>query len=263
MIVVQRFAACTALGLFAAGVRPRRGREPLTRQELGRLGKAATALIENPVRGGFGSAFCIHSSGLFITNEHVVRGGGAITVVVRSGKKDPVQLPRGGHPRRQGTRPGPAPCRGRAGRRQARIAHAGLRRRLGRAGRTGGVRLPVRRDLAPKGEYPTISINVGSVTSLRRKDGELFRIQLDAALNPGNSGGPVLDKAGQVVGVVVSGVQGAGVNFAIPITHVSKFAAAPTWGSSRRRWTWPTRISRSPSGRRWPRCCRPGRRRWS
>jgi hypothetical protein len=62
---------------------------------------------------------------------------------------------------------------------------------------------------------------------LRRKEGELFRIQFDAALNPGNSGGPVLDRKGKVVGVVVGGVLGSGVNLAIPVSHVSRFVAKP------------------------------------
>ncbi len=74
-----------------------------------------------------------------------------------------------------------------------------------------------------KANYPAISINPGSVTALRKKDGQLHRIQLDVALNPGNSGGPVLDRTGKVVGVVVSGVKGSGVNFAIPVSHVSRF----------------------------------------
>jgi hypothetical protein len=55
----------------------------------------------------------------------------------------------------------------------------------------------------------------------------LHRIQLDAALNPGNSGGPVLDKNGKVVGVVVAGVKGSGVNFAIPVGTVLRFLARP------------------------------------
>jgi serine protease Do len=41
-------------------------------------------------------------------------------------------------------------------------------------------------------------------------------IQTDAAANPGNSGGPALDKAGHIVGVLVSG-GGQNVNFAVPI----------------------------------------------
>src|SRR6516165_4019689 len=51
--------------------------EPLARTQLAKLGKAATALVEvkaGPAQGlhqGYGSAFCIHPSGLFVTNEHV------------------------------------------------------------------------------------------------------------------------------------------------------------------------------------------------
>jgi S1-C subfamily serine protease len=41
-------------------------------------------------------------------------------------------------------------------------------------------------------------------------------IQTDAAANPGNSGGPAIDKEGHVVGVLVAG-GGENLNFAIPI----------------------------------------------
>ena len=41
-------------------------------------------------------------------------------------------------------------------------------------------------------------------------------IQTDAAANPGNSGGPALDKQGRIVGVLVAG-GGQNVNFAVPI----------------------------------------------
>jgi hypothetical protein len=44
------------------------------------------------------------------------------------------------------------------------------------------------------------------------------------ALNPGNSGGPVLNRQGKVVGVVASRLpKAAGVNFAIPVSHVRPF----------------------------------------
>ncbi len=46
------------------------------------------------------------------------------------------------------------------------------------------------------------------------------RIQTDAAANPGNSGGPALDQQGHVIGVLVSGIVGTGLSFAVPIARV-------------------------------------------
>src|SRR5438128_648068 len=59
--------------------------EPLKRTDIVKLAKPATALVE--VKPGYGSAFCVHSSGLFVTNEHVVRSGGAISVILDPGLK--------------------------------------------------------------------------------------------------------------------------------------------------------------------------------
>jgi S1-C subfamily serine protease len=44
-------------------------------------------------------------------------------------------------------------------------------------------------------------------------------IQTDAAANPGNSGGPAVDRKGRVVGVLVSG-GGENINFAVPIRRL-------------------------------------------
>jgi S1-C subfamily serine protease len=43
-------------------------------------------------------------------------------------------------------------------------------------------------------------------------------IQTDAAANPGNSGGPAIDKQGRIVGVLVAG-GGQNINFAVPISR--------------------------------------------
>ena len=65
---------------------------------------------------------------------------------------------------------------------------------------------------SPFGLYGTVTTGVVSRVTKRV-------IQTDAAANPGNSGGPALDRQGRIVGVLVSG--GAqNVNFAVPIGRV-------------------------------------------
>lgn len=64
------------------------------------------------------------------------------------------------------------------------------------------------------------TISKGIVSGFR-KDGERAYIQSDVNVRPGSSGGPLLLKNGQVVGITVAGVQidgvGQGINFFIPI----------------------------------------------
>ncbi len=191
-------------------------------------GKSATALVVVPNRG-FGSAFCIEADGYFITNEHVIRGvtgDRTVTLVL-----DPAE-------------------------KQQRVLEA----RVVRADREMDLALLHVRDVknlvtlklgdtkdlvetaelvtfgypygtalaARKKEYPSISVNVGRVTALRKNEGVLEAIQTDAAVNPGNSGGPAIDSTGNVVGVVTAGVRGGGaLNFAIPSEAVTRFLAAP------------------------------------
>ena len=58
-------------------------------------------------------------------------------------------------------------------------------------------------------------------------------IQFDAAVSPGNSGGPLLNRKGQVIGIVTglanpSGNEDfVGIGFAVPIGSASRAAGAP------------------------------------
>jgi S1-C subfamily serine protease len=63
-----------------------------------------------------------------------------------------------------------------------------------------------------------ITVSKSSVSSLRRDpdNGRLDKVQVNGGMHPGNSGGPVVDPDGNVVGVAVSGIVGTQINFAIP-----------------------------------------------
>ncbi|MFO0864898.1 MAG: trypsin-like peptidase domain-containing protein [Gemmataceae bacterium] len=66
-----------------------------------------------------------------------------------------------------------------------------------------------------------ISVSESSVSSIRKlPSGDLERIQVNGGMNPGNSGGPVVDARGAVVGVAVAGIVGTNINFAIPVDSV-------------------------------------------
>jgi S1-C subfamily serine protease len=63
------------------------------------------------------------------------------------------------------------------------------------------------------------SVSRGIVSGLRNSSGVTL-IQSDAAANPGNSGGPMLDRNGRVVGILTAGYKGQqGLNFAVSIDH--------------------------------------------
>jgi S1-C subfamily serine protease len=74
-------------------------------------------------------------------------------------------------------------------------------------------------------------------------------IQIDAAVNHGNSGGPVVDKDGRLVGIVFAGVeQYQGLNFAVPAERLA--AALPAMmqgGKAERPWLGLT-VSETASG---------------
>jgi predicted Zn finger-like uncharacterized protein len=70
---------------------------------------------------------------------------------------------------------------------------------------------------------PAITVNKGSVSSIRDDEfGHTKVVQIDGALNPGNSGGPVVDEHGQLVGVAVATIRGSGIGLAIAPDEVSR-----------------------------------------
>ncbi|MTJ55842.1 serine protease [Anabaena sp. UHCC 0253] len=67
--------------------------------------------------------------------------------------------------------------------------------------------------------------------NITRIDSRTGKIQHDAVIQGGNSGGPLLNSKGQVIGVNTSGIVGpaklnSGMNFAIPVAQVQSFITA-------------------------------------
>src|SRR5207237_7627601 len=62
-----------------------------------------------------------------------------------------------------------------------------------------------------------VTVSGGTISSMRLDDnGILAKVQVQGDMQPGNSGGPVIDALGNVVGVSVSILRGTQINFAVP-----------------------------------------------
>jgi S1-C subfamily serine protease len=91
----------------------------------------------------------------------------------------------------------------------------------------------------PLGLYGSMSAGVisGLGRTFEPKDGQKLEglIQFDAAVNPGNSGGPLLNRYGQVVGIVAGLVNPTdqnvfiGIGFAVPINVAGGAAGMPAY----------------------------------
>ena len=80
---------------------------------------------------------------------------------------------------------------------------------------------PFGQKLAQGKGNPPVNVGRGQVSSIRRNEGDvLTSVLLDGALNPGNSGGPVVDARGRLVGVSKATIRGANIGFAIAVPEL-------------------------------------------
>ncbi len=159
---------------------------------------------------GFGSGFVLSNDGAIVTAEHVISGSKFVKVNTPAGKECYGEVAASNKQRDIAI---------------LRVDCAGLsalpvgRNKLVEGSEVFAVGTP----LSPKLEF---SITRGVVSGTRRID-DLDFIQSDVTVLPGNSGGPLLDAKGNVVGVADLGVRihsvPVGANFFIPLTDVDKY----------------------------------------
>ena len=68
-----------------------------------------------------------------------------------------------------------------------------------------------------------ISVNKSTVSSLRKENGVVVVVQVAGGMTNGNSGGPVTNTKGEVIGVSVAIIRDTPINFAIPSDKTSAF----------------------------------------
>jgi S1-C subfamily serine protease len=152
-------------------------------------------------RGGSGSGLVVANDGIMLTNSHVVSGASAIEVTFPEGRRSAARL--------LGEDPDTDIA---VLRTDDNIGAIAATLHDSKAVRVGQVAIAIGN---PLGFEQTVTAGVVSAIgrSLRARTGRLIDdvIQTDAALNPGNSGGPLVDSRGRVIGIntaVILGAQG-------------------------------------------------------
>jgi S1-C subfamily serine protease len=179
---------------------------------VGVVEKVSPSVVHVRVRGarmgqmGSGSGTIIAPDGIVLTNNHVVDGVAAIELALNDGRSFPARI------------------LGRDPDTDIAVLRAETADRLP-AARIGNSKKVRQGQVAvaignPFGSESTVTAGIVSAIgrSLRAQNGRLISdvIQTDAALNPGNSGGPLVNSRAEVIGVNTAVIMGAqGICFSV------------------------------------------------
>ncbi len=199
----MRTLICTLLVLpLTAG-----GQVPLTTAQIAKKVSPSAVVIEGKTDSGeaLGSGFIISKDGKIVTNLHVIKGMNAASVELANGDSfESVSVLATDDLRDL-----------------AILKIAGSNLPILELGNSDALNIgePVVIVGSPKGLEGTVT--AGILSSVRDSGDGYNVLQTDAAVNPGNSGGPLVNSQGQAIGVVSFILRSSqGLNFAIPINYV-------------------------------------------
>ena len=210
---------------------PLQARENVIVKAVDRVGPAVVRIdvvkkVNNPLGGifgigpstqrqqGQGSGFITRSNGLIFTNEHVVRGADEVAVTLPDGRSFKGKV-LGGDPLTD----------------VAVVKVVAENLPVASLGNSDDLK-PGEWAIAignPFGLNNTVTAGIISAVDRTNAVGEGQRvpyIQTDAAVNPGNSGGPLINAAGQVIGIntAIRTAPGGGLSFAVPVNLAKRIA---------------------------------------
>ncbi len=205
---------CLALALLAATAAA--GDDALSqleRQQQALFEKIAPAVVFIARGGTFGSGFFVSSEGLILTNAHVVERAQKVDVVLSDGRKLAGEVVERG-----------------ANDLDVALVRVPLKDAPALAlGGVDSVKVGSWVGAVGHGRGAIWTFNSGMISNIYPAGAERPVFQTQIPLNPGNSGGPIFDRQGRVVGIVTAGIEGSnainfGIDGEVAVRSLSKLA---------------------------------------